>query len=582
MEIQTEIHIKSETLDEDVNEVFTTTEDNESVDLISRTVWIRVIDEYYHVNDPPEVAICNIIPKVEELPEESKITECDENIHETVSLFLNRIRKEHNYTYWSGSDLNIKKEVDVKQEPALDMYSEVQQLGQELMHKEQDDENTEYIPVLRRIIKEHSYINWSDSDLNNKIAVKVENEPAMGMDSEVQELSQELMLKDESDENTDSRSTLRRLAERKTLKKHHLAGKKLFICYTCNYTAYSKYQLIRHLRMHANQRNVNHSRTSNFNLNTCVHCHAIFKGQQLLDEHVLKKHPAFITCECTVCGYKTSERGSFDRHMLTHPERYKCLHCNASYKQKVSLDGHIVNTHPDFINSITSILYKCAKCIYKTTRKESLTRHMWKHSTSSHKFIRCDHCSALFKQKISRDEHLLKKHPNFFSKITSKLYQCERCTYRTFKKHYFDEHASRHFGKAPSYKPHTCIHCKVTFKSKKSLDDHIVKKHPNFVTSVSSKLYRCTKCDYKTTRKHHFDRHVSIHPNETSSSIELTKCIHCNVTLNATGLDEHVVKKHPNCIASVTSKIYKCSTCPYKTTVLSNFERHSSAHPALQ
>nr|CAI5819210.1 unnamed protein product [Callosobruchus analis] len=290
----------------------------------------------------------------------------------------------------------------------------------------------------------------------------------MDVDSEIQE-------QEKSEGNTDSRTTLMRMEEQETSKKQHLVCKKVFICYNCYYTSHNRYDIIKHLRrMHTNQRDHNCSRTSNVILNICMHCHTIFKGQQLLDEHVLKKHSGFMNTsktsrlyECTVCVYKTIEKISFDKHRLTHSD--------------------------------TVLAY-------------------------------------------------------------NKLHQCQQCSYRTFKKHYFYEHVSRHFGVAPSFKPQTCGHCKVIFKI----------SYIN-AQNVFIRLLEST----------HFDRHMSVHPNETTACDELSTCIHCNVRLKATGLDEHIVKKHPDCIESVTCKIYKCSTCPYKTTILKNIERHSSAHPGL-
>ncbi|VEN34631.1 unnamed protein product, partial [Callosobruchus maculatus] len=44
-----------------------------------------------------------------------------------------------------------------------------------------------------------------------------------------------------------------------------------------------------------------------------------------------------------------------------------------------------------------------------------------------------------------------------------------------------------------------------------ALSDHVVRKHPEFVTSVTSKLHECTKCTFKTVRKSRFDRHLLKH-----------------------------------------------------------------------
>nr|CAI5819307.1 unnamed protein product [Callosobruchus analis] len=45
-----------------------------------------------------------------------------------------------------------------------------------------------------------------------------------------------------------------------------------------------------------------------------------------------------------------------------------------------------------------------------------------------------------------------------------------------------------------------------------SLDDHVVRKHPDFISSITNKLRECTKCPFKTQFKTFFDRHLLKHP----------------------------------------------------------------------
>ncbi|VEN52648.1 unnamed protein product [Callosobruchus maculatus] len=58
-----------------------------------------------------------------------------------------------------------------------------------------------------------------------------------------------------------------------------------------------------------------------------------------------------------------------------------------------------------------------------------------------------------------------------------------------------------------------CIYCNKTFKGKSGLDDHIVKRHPDFIASVSRKIHECTQCTYKTTYGRCIREHLMIkHP----------------------------------------------------------------------
>nr|CAI5858922.1 unnamed protein product [Callosobruchus analis] len=345
---------------------------------------------------------------------------------------------------------------------------------------------------------------------------------------------------------------------------------KLYECTDCTFKTVIKSDFDKHLLKH-----------SDFKYSACVHCNATFKSKKSLDDHVLRKHPDFFTAvtykvhECIKCSFKTIIKRCFDRHLLNHPELLCiCTHCNATFKGKVSLDDHVVKKHPDFISSITSKLHECTKCTFKTTSKEHLLNHP--EIASNFKPKICIHCNATFKGKMSLDDHVVRKHPDFSTTVTSKLHKCTKCAFKTVKKGFFDKHLLKHLGKHI-----TCVHCNATFTSKMSLDDHVVRKHPDFISSVTSKLYECTKCTFKTVKKICFSRHLLKHPGHVSDFNHIT-CVHCNATFESKmSLDGHVVRKHPDFISSVTSKLYECTKCTFKTVQKSCFSRHLLKHPGL-
>nr|CAI5830844.1 unnamed protein product [Callosobruchus analis] len=364
----------------------------------------------------------------------------------------------------------------------------------------------------------------------------------------------------------------------------------------------------------------NHSEAADSdNLSLCIHCNATFKSKTSLDDHTIREHPGFIASGCT---YKTTVKGSFDRHMLKHPETLSiCVHCNATYKSKKNLDDHIIRKHPDFIESISSKIHECTHCTYKTTVKGHLTEHMVQHTETADIYkLRCIHCDETFKRRAGLDEHIIKKHPHLIATITSKiqtadnyklkicvhcnakfkskasldnhtvrehpdfvasvsnkLHECAHCTYKTTLKSNFSKHMWKH-----SKALRSCAHCDAKFKSKQKLDEHTLKKHPGFITSVSSKMRRCTHCTYITTRKDMFARHMLEHP-ETADSGQLITCTHCEAKFKSKQkLDEHTLKKHPDLIASVSSKIHECIYCTYKTTRKDVFLRHMEDHPEAE
>nr|CAI5858917.1 unnamed protein product [Callosobruchus analis] len=365
---------------------------------------------------------------------------------------------------------------------------------------------------------------------------------------------------------------------------------KLHECTKCTFKTTSKCSFDKHLLKHPGL-------ASDFRHSICVHCNATFKSKTSLDDHVIRKHPDFISSivsklhECTKCTFKTTVKSSFNKHHFReHPEvasNFKlsvCIHCNATFKSKKSLDYHVVAKHPDFISSVTNKLHECTKCTFKTVIKSYLDKHLLKHPEIASDFRHsiCVHCNATFKSKTSLDDHVIRKHPDFISSIVSKLHECTKCTFKTTSKCSFDKHLLKHPGLASDFRHSICVHCNATFKSKTSLDDHVIRKHPDFISSIVSKLHECTKCTFKTTVKSSFNKHHFREHSEVASNFKLSVCIHCNATFKSkTSLDDHVIRKHPDFILSITSKLHECTKCHFKTVRKRSLNRHLLEHPEV-
>nr|CAH7724000.1 unnamed protein product [Callosobruchus chinensis] len=264
-----------------------------------------------------------------------------------------------------------------------------------------------------------------------------------------------------------------------------------------------------------------------------------------------------------------------------------CKHCEAVYKSKAVRDDHVLKKHPEFIASVTSKIHRCEICTYKTTIKVELDRHMLKHpdvkSNYKLKLNTCLHCKATFKSKATMDDHIIRKHPECMESVTSKVHECKVCAFKTTNKRQFENHMLKHPEENSGLKMSTCSHCSAEFKSKRGLDDHVLKKHPEFIASVKSKIHECGLCTYKTTIKLELDRHMLKHP-ETESGykhkFKSSACLHCekSFTSKAT-MDDHIIRKHPEFMESVTSKVHECKVCLFKTTNKRQFELHTLRHP---
>nr|CAI5868648.1 unnamed protein product [Callosobruchus analis] len=360
---------------------------------------------------------------------------------------------------------------------------------------------------------------------------------------------------------------------------------KIHECAKCTFKTVYTNNLKKHLFEQSETR-------SKYKLSTCTHCNLTFKRKHWLDNHVIRKHPNFIDSvtskvhECILCGFKTTISAYFKRHMLKHPEtssNYRfstCTHCDRTFKTKSLLDNHLIKKHPNFVSSVTNKIHKCTMCSYETTISTNLRSHLLIHAKTPAicRPITCPHCKASFNKKISLDDHIIKYHPSFASSVTSKVHKCTKCNFETTMCTDLKRHSMKHAETPDKHMLSTCRFCQATFKSKTSVDDHILRKHPNFIASVTSKIHECAKCTFKTVYGSHLKSHLSRH-SETPGNCQKITCPHCKAKFRRrTLLDNHVIKKHPNFVSSVTSKIYKCTKCAFETTINTHLKRHSLKH----
>nr|CAI5830846.1 unnamed protein product [Callosobruchus analis] len=362
----------------------------------------------------------------------------------------------------------------------------------------------------------------------------------------------------------------------------------IYECTLCAFRTVSKPDLDRHM--------VKHPETEDrCTFKACVHCNATFKSKTALNDHTLKKHPESIGSvsskniyECTQCSFKTVKRSDLARHMLKHPETANqckfsiCVQCKATFKSRPALDDHTLKKHPESIGSVASKnIYECTQCTFKTVKRTDLARHMLKHPEAADrcKFSVCVHCNATFKSKPALVDHTLRKHPDSVGSISIRTYECTHCAYKTCMKRNLSLRIPRQENKHLRADKRKCTVCNKAFRQKGKLDEHTVRKHPHLIASVTNKIHECTRCAFKTVMKASLARHVMKHP-EIADSNKLIRCNHCNSTFKSKpALNDHIINRHPDFMASISSKIHQCKYCTYKTTWKSHFARHMLAHP---
>nr|CAH7736833.1 unnamed protein product [Callosobruchus chinensis] len=144
-----------------------------------------------------------------------------------------------------------------------------------------------------------------------------------------------------------------------------------------------------------------------------------------------------------------------------------CYHCNYEFYSKHTLRHHLMR----YLEKKTE--YRCKKCSFTAYSRTTLIMHRnTKHNISKRYDILCAHCPSMFFDKISLDEHVIRRHSEYVNSVTSKVHKCETCSYQsTYKSH---------------LREHRLTHSKV---------------YP----------YKCKICGYRTTRKCHLTRHIESH-----------------------------------------------------------------------
>ncbi|CAH1968317.1 unnamed protein product [Acanthoscelides obtectus] len=196
------------------------------------------------------------------------------------------------------------------------------------------------------------------------------------------------------------------------------------------------------------------------------------------------------------------------------------------------------------------------------------TNHKAPLDTDNHyqnKYISHLHCQSSIDGESSV---ACKQHYVAYNKASGKLFSCCNCKNSPCCKVPLDEIMEEHkqdpdsisSASCKSSSSFKCICCNASFKTKRAMDEHVVKKHPKFKSTLSSKLHECTFCSYKTTKKDIFNNHMfKQHPDK----VHRLTCEHCNSTCSSKPeLDYHIEKKHPEFIhCTYESNHFKCNYC---------------------
>ncbi|XP_077494081.1 uncharacterized protein LOC144104775 [Amblyomma americanum] len=241
-------------------------------------------------------------------------------------------------------------------------------------------------------------------------------------------------------------------------------------CPACEFQAGYAQQLQEHLvRVHADA------------VVRCRRCPHACLSRDALIAHYRAQHPR---CVCPYCDHIADQAYAIRRHMARHtqPGACTCPVCGKRYK-----DPYILKMHLKMVHMPAEVLFECALCGKKFSRKAHLKRHTRTHNPN--KPLKCPLCdyrgcerSDITKHMLIHEEpkhvctvcnrsfrHIKNKELHMKRHKGQKDYKCGVCdfygyTFTDIRKHIERRHAD----------PHTilCDRCGQAFKTQALLKEH--------------------------------------------------------------------------------------------------------------
>ena len=311
-------------------------------------------------------------------------------------------------------------------------------------------------------------------------------------------------------------------------------GKQVHECLTCSKTFESQIEVVNHYMTHLNESI------------TCLKCNLVLeKGQSLADHNCQADERLDFPCD--ICGQAFKNAQYLHRHLVIHTDLFKCKKCNFCFSRKDSLHKHVLKCCPELADSY-KILY-CDLCFRVFSTKSGRMNH-----AAKCKWVKCDSCAKVFSSNTDMETHECFKEDKAGVEVGVE-FSCGKCDKTFLNNYYLSQHQAIH------EETYQCDVCKKNLKTQDELTSH------NNICKLVQKIRStgqaaCDLCRQvfnkpKLMRLHY---HTHTHPYE---------CMKCQKRfLKSSGLTGHACK--------VIEGAFKCQACDRSFTSKRFLIRHKS------
>ena len=347
-------------------------------------------------------------------------------------------------------------------------------------------------------------------------------------------------------------------------------------CNHCNYTTNRTKNYKAHLQAHKVP-----------NAHKCTHCYFISSSHRSFLNHMSSRHPEKSVPQedksdselcgkevsdseeskrdvykCDKCKFSSNRESVLAVHLKCHesPDCLECDHCYFLTTQKHSFDKHLLEKH-----SIKKVFY-CQKCDFNTKRFDFYKNHTRAHE-SKYSYRCTGTCNYITIRYSSYLGHMKKEHPNEDVQREIKPGQCDNdVDYNQDLEDPSNENVTDdEVDESDDDNRLACGDCSFTTIFPKSMEVH-KKAHK------SDKAIKCELCDYITVSNSGYKTHIRTNHPESKLKSELYKCSKCDYVTGSGPM----FKSHQR--AHGSDNHYKCEYCPYITVFYHSICSHMLRH----